>query len=101
MNLSSDFFKEKESELNISGKFLIKDNIAFVIYGFSSSLITSDFLKINAELKRLLPFGSYSFYNFDSFNMWIDSYCEVEKAKHIVVFKNSNLMFYLLKFKNN
>ena len=99
MEKEIEFVSKINDELNKSGRFLVKGDISFVFYGFSSSLDIADFFKINNEIKRLVPVTSSPIYNFDSFNEWKDSYVDVEKSKHIMVFKNSDLLYYRLNTK--
>ena len=100
MEKEKEFISKINNELNQNGIFLTMGDISFVFYGFSSSLYVADFLKINKEIKRLTdPIIFPPIYNFDSFKNWEDSYVDVEKSKHIIIFKNSDLIYYRLNTK--
>lgn len=92
-----EFISKINNELNINGKFLIKSNISFVFYGYSSSLNIADFIKINNEIRRVIPSVNSDFYNFDSFVKWEDSYDKIKNSEHLIIFKNSDLIYYRLK----
>jgi hypothetical protein len=95
-----EFISKINKELNINGKFLITSNISFVFYGYSSSLNIADFIKINNDIKRLIPINISPVYNFDSFTEWKNSYDDIKASKYLLVFKNSDLIYYRLNTKN-
>ncbi len=95
-----EFISKISNELNINGKFLIKSNVSFIFYGYSSSLNIADFIKINNEIKRLIPIDIPPIYNFDSCSEWQNSYEHIKASKYLLVFKNSDLLYYRLNTKN-
>ncbi len=99
MEQEIEFVSKINNELNINGKFTTIGDISIVFYGYSSSLNINDFIKINQEIKRLVQTGITPIYNFDSFKMWKNSYGDVEKSTYILIFKNSNLLYYRLNTK--
>jgi hypothetical protein len=101
MEQEIEFVSKINNELNINGKFITIGDMSVVFYGYSSSLNINDFIKINQEIKRLTPIGITHIYNFDSFNVWENSYEDVNKSIYLLIFKNSNLLYYRLNTKKN
>ena len=99
MEQEKEFMLKINDELNQNGRFLIRGDVSFVFYGFSSSLNIADFFKINSEIKRLISIIYPPIYNFDLFSDWKDSFIDVEKSKHLIIFKNSDLTYYRLNTK--
>ena len=95
-----EFISKINKQLNINGKFLIISNVSFVFYGYSSSLNIADFIKINNDIKRLIPINISPVYNFGSFTEWKNSYDNIKVSKYLLVFKNSDLIYYRLNTKN-
>jgi hypothetical protein len=100
MEQEKEFISKINNELNQNGRFLTIGDVSFVFYGFSSSLYIADFFKINKEIKRLIdPITFPPIYNFDSFVNWRYSYVHIKKSKHIIIFKNSDLIYYRFNTK--
>jgi len=101
MEQEIEFVSKINNELNINGRYITIGDISIVFYGYSSSLNIADFMKINDEIKRLIPKAINPIYNFDSFKIWEDSYENIKESIYTLIFKNSNLLYYSLKTKEN
>jgi len=92
-----EYFLSINSELNISGKYLIINNISFVFFGYSSKINVIDFYKINQQINRFIKDNKNPIYNLDSFSEWNNSYDLIKHKKQLFLFKNTDLLYYSLK----
>jgi len=99
MEQEVEFVSKINKELNINGRFITVADMSIVFYGYSSSLNINDFIKINQEIKRLIPIWITPIYNFDYFKIWENSYEYVKKSTYVLIFKDSHLLYFRLNTK--
>ena len=92
-----EYFLSINDELNISGKYLIIDNISFVFFGYSTKINVIDFYKINQHINRFIKINKNPIYNLDNYSEWNNSYSLLKNTNQIFVFKNTDLLYYSLK----